>query len=65
MDATRALEAARHALDGSIAAQSAVLAFRDCYLVILVLFVLLSPLIPLMRRPPGAAFNPGRAIAEH
>jgi DHA2 family multidrug resistance protein len=51
LDATRALDAARHALDGSVAAQSAVLAFRDCYLVILVLFVLLSPLIPLMRRP--------------
>jgi len=65
LDATRALEAARHALDGTIAAQSAVLAFRDCYLVILVLFVVLAPLIPLMRRPPGAAFNPGRQILEH
>ena len=31
MDPTRALDAARHALDGIIAAQSAVLAFRDCY----------------------------------
>jgi len=64
MDATRALEAARHALDGSIAAQSAVLAFRDCYLVILVLFVLLSPLIPLMRRPSGIAFAPPRGEAS-
>jgi len=58
MDATRALEAARRALEGSIAAQSAVLAFRDCYLVILVLFVLLSPLIPLMRRPQIAGLHP-------
>src|SRR5262245_37788503 len=58
MDATRALEAARHALDGSIALQSAVLAFRDCYLVILVLFLVLSPLIPLMRRPNPMAFHP-------
>ncbi len=65
MDPTSALEAARHALDGSIAAQSAVLAFRDCYLVIVVLFVLLAPLIPLMRRPPGVAFNPGQVVSDH
>jgi DHA2 family multidrug resistance protein len=58
MDATRALDAARHALDGSIALQSAVLAFRDCYLVILVLFLVLSPLIPLMRRPNPIGFQP-------
>jgi DHA2 family multidrug resistance protein len=58
MDATRALDAARHALDGGISAQSAVLAFRDCYLVILVLFLVLSPLIPLMRRPQIAALHP-------
>ena len=65
LDPTRALDAARHALDGGIAAQAGVLAFRDCYLLIAALFVLLSPLIPLMRRPPGAAFDPKQALSEH
>jgi hypothetical protein len=47
-----ALDAARRALDGVISVQSVVLAFRDCYLVILLVFVLLAPMIPLLRRPP-------------
>ncbi|MGH7290736.1 MAG: DHA2 family efflux MFS transporter permease subunit, partial [Myxococcota bacterium] len=52
MDPSSALEAARRVLDGTISAQSAVLAFRDCYLGILVLFLCMIPLIPLLRRPP-------------
>ena len=41
------------ALDGTIAAQSAVLAFRDCYLVHpRPVRAARSPLIPLLRRPP-------------
>ena len=52
LDPTSALEAARRVLDGTISAQSAVLAFRDCYLGIMILFILMIPLIPLLRRPP-------------
>jgi DHA2 family multidrug resistance protein len=52
LDPTSAMEGARRILDGTITAQSAVLAFRDCYLGILILFVLMIPLIPLLRRPP-------------
>jgi DHA2 family multidrug resistance protein len=65
MDPTRALDAARHALDGAVSAQSAVLAFQDCYLVILVLFLLLSPLIPLMKRPPVMEAPTLRVTADH
>ena len=52
LDPTSALGAARELIDGTITAQSAVLAFRDCYLGILVLFLLMIPLVPLLRRPP-------------
>jgi DHA2 family multidrug resistance protein len=51
LDPASALDAAHRALDGALSMQAAVLAFRDCYLGILVLFVVLAPLIPLMRRP--------------
>jgi DHA2 family multidrug resistance protein len=51
LDPTSALEAARRVLDGTISAQAAVLAFRDCYLGILILFLVLVPLVPLLRRP--------------
>jgi DHA2 family multidrug resistance protein len=54
LDPASALEAAHRAIDGALSLQSAVLAFRDCYLGILVLFVVLSPLIPLLRRPHAA-----------
>jgi DHA2 family multidrug resistance protein len=60
LDPTRALEAARQALDGSIALQSAVLAFRDCYLAIALIFLLLAPLIPLLRRPANLAVSAAR-----
>ena len=64
LDPASALDGARRALDGILSAQSAVLAFRDCYLVILLLFVLLSPLIPLMRRPALMVPAPGERAAE-
>jgi MFS transporter, DHA2 family, multidrug resistance protein len=67
LDPTSALDAARHALDGVIGQQAAVLAFRDCYWMILILFLMLAPLVPLLRRPPGA--GPGApqlaAAADH
>jgi DHA2 family multidrug resistance protein len=52
LDPTSALEAARKLLDGTITMQSAVLAFRDCYVGIMILFILMIPLVPLLRRPP-------------
>lgn len=64
LDPTSAMEAARRALDGIVAQQASVLAFRDCYLLIMGLFVLLAPLVPLLRRPPSMA-APGEAPAAH
>lgn len=62
LDPTSAMDAARHALDGIVSQQSAVLAFHDCYLVILMLFLLLAPLVPLLRRP-AVLTAPGQAPA--
>ena len=47
-----ALDGARKLIAGTIDAQAAALAFRDCYLMIFCVFLLLVPLIPLLRRPP-------------
>ena len=63
LDPTSAMDAARHALDGIVSQQSAVLAFRDCYLVILCLFVLLAPLVPLLRRPASMP-TPGQPAPD-
>jgi len=52
LDPASALAAARQALDGIVAQQSAVLAFRDCYWLVMILFLMLAPLVPLLRRPP-------------
>ena len=38
-------------LEQSIDRQATVLAFRDCYLLVFCVFVLLIPLVPLLRRP--------------
>ncbi|HTO68301.1 MAG TPA: DHA2 family efflux MFS transporter permease subunit [Myxococcota bacterium] len=65
LDPASAMDAARHALDGIISQQSAVLAFRDCYLTILLLFVLLAPLVPLLRRPATMAAPGAAAPAAH
>ena len=48
-----AWEGARKLLAHTLDAQSAVLAFGDCYRVIFVVFLLLAPLVPLLRRPEG------------
>ncbi len=51
LDAVSALDAARRALSGIVSSESAVLAFRDCYFGIALLFALLVPLVGLLRRP--------------
>jgi DHA2 family multidrug resistance protein len=52
VDPAQAREGALEVLGGIVAQQSTVLAFRDAFLLILVLFLLLAPLAPLLRRPP-------------
>lgn len=60
MDASDAMAGAYKLVEQTIAAQSAVLAFRDCYLMIFVLFLMLAPLVPLLRKPgaPGSPSAP-------
>jgi len=57
LDPESARAAAYAALDRIVAAQASLLAFRDCYQVILLVFLALAPLVPLLRRPrlPAAA----------
>ncbi|HTO07320.1 MAG TPA: DHA2 family efflux MFS transporter permease subunit [Myxococcota bacterium] len=62
LDPTSAMDAARHTLDLIVSRQAAVLAFRDCYWVVLGVFAVLAPLVPLLRRPPGA--GPGAPQAS-
>jgi DHA2 family multidrug resistance protein len=42
-------------LSNTIHAQAAVLAFRDCYLMVFTVFLMLVPLIPLLKRPESIA----------
>jgi MFS transporter, DHA2 family, multidrug resistance protein len=42
-------------LSNTMHAQASVLAFRDCYLMVFGVFLLLVPLIPLLRRPESMA----------
>jgi DHA2 family multidrug resistance protein len=51
LDPAQAREGALELLGGVVAQQSTVLAFRDAFLVIFALFLLLAPLVPLLRRP--------------
>ncbi len=51
LDPSDALSGAYKLIEQTMAGQSAVLAFRDCYLLIFLIFVLLAPLVPLLRRP--------------
>jgi DHA2 family multidrug resistance protein len=54
VDPAQARDGALEVLGGILTEQSTVLAFRDAFLLILALFVLLAPLVPLLRRPaPG------------
>jgi len=58
--ATDALAGAHKLIEQIITQQATVLAFRDCYLVIFAVFLLLAPLVPLLRRP-GSAGSPSAA----
>jgi DHA2 family multidrug resistance protein len=60
LDATEAMAGAHKVIEQIITQQSAVLAFRDCYLMIFAVFLVLAPLVPLLRRP-GAAGSPSAA----
>jgi hypothetical protein len=60
LDPTEALGGAYELIEKTLAAQSAVLAFRDCYLLIFCLFLLLVPLIPLLKRPEAPPLAPVR-----
>lgn len=54
LDPETATKAAYEALERIVTSQAAMLAFRDCYLLIVLLFLALVPLVPLLRRPPVA-----------
>lgn len=56
LDPAQAHEGALRVLGGLVAQESSVLAFRDCFLAIFAVFVLLAPLVPLLRhaRPADA-----------
>ncbi len=51
LDAADAAAGAYKILEQSIAGQSAALAFRDCYLFVFCVILVLAPLVPLLRRP--------------
>jgi DHA2 family multidrug resistance protein len=55
MDPVAALQGAYELIEKTLLSQAEVLAFRDGYLLVLLTFVLLVPLIPLLRRPEMAA----------
>lgn len=54
IDPAQAQLGAVQVLGGIVAREASVMAFRDAFLMILTLFVLLAPLVPLLRRPPAA-----------
>jgi MFS transporter, DHA2 family, multidrug resistance protein len=54
LDAADAVRGAYAVIDRIVSRQSAVLAFRDCYLTMLFVFLVLVPLVPLLRRPPDS-----------
>ena len=54
LDAADAMRGAYEVVDRIVSRQSTVLAFRDCYLTMLVVFLVLAPLVPLLRRPPDS-----------
>lgn len=53
VDLADAGTAAHAALEHTLGAQAAALAFADCYRAIFVVFLLLAPFVPLLRRPPA------------
>jgi MFS transporter, DHA2 family, multidrug resistance protein len=52
LDAAGASSGAHKIIEQTMIGQSTVLAFRDCYLIVFLVFVCLAPLVPLLRRPP-------------
>jgi MFS transporter, DHA2 family, multidrug resistance protein len=58
LDPVQAQLGAVQVLGGIVSREASVMAFRDAFLMIFVLFVLLAPLVPLLRRPPASA-QPG------
>jgi len=63
LDPAQAHDGALQLLGGIVAQQSTVLAFRDCFLAIFALFLLLAPLVPLLRHArPGAASADAESI---
>jgi DHA2 family multidrug resistance protein len=52
--AADALAGAHKVIEQIITQQAAVLAFRDCYLMIFAVFLVLAPLVPLLRRPAAS-----------
>lgn len=64
LDPSDALAGAYKLIEQTLAAQSAVMAFRDCYLLIFCLFLLLVPMIPLLRRPEAPPLAPVRHAAR-
>lgn len=61
LDPESARAAAYAVLDRIVAAQASLLAFRDCYQVILLVFLVLAPLVPLLRRPTLGSGVPSAA----
>jgi DHA2 family multidrug resistance protein len=57
LDPAQALEGAHETLGRILESQAALLAFRDCYLAILAVFLVLSPLVLLLRRPPATVLR--------
>jgi DHA2 family multidrug resistance protein len=55
LDPVQAQLGAVQVLGGIVSREASVMAFRDAFLMIFVLFVILAPLVPLLRRPPGSA----------
>jgi DHA2 family multidrug resistance protein len=52
LDAASAHDAALVALSNALHAQASILSFEDCYRLVALLFVLLLPMVLLLRRPP-------------
>lgn len=64
LDPVAALQGAYDLIERTLRAQAEVLAFRDGYLLVLLTFLLLVPLIPLLRRPEQPGESQGGADAH-
>ena len=64
LDLVHARRAAAQALDGILQAQAGMLAFEDCYHLVLVLFLILLPLVLLLRTPKAQEPAAREAVAR-